>query len=715
MRATRCISLCLFIIGVAHPALAAVLNVPASFTTIQAALDAAGPGDTVEVCEAGGPYFEKITFPASGSLVGGFISLRACAGERPVLDGTAVAGSDMVRIENRSFVRIEGFEIRNNLGVNDGSGVRVIGAGSHIEILDNQIHDMRGQHAMGITVYGTEPQPISDLLIDGNEIYDCEPFSSEALVVNANVTDFVVSNNLVRDVNNIGIDFIGGETDINPDPSLVARNGVCSGNTVLRARAPGEGYAGGIYVDGGRDLVIERNRVAECDLGIEIGAENAGTVTTNVLVRDNFVHANEKVGIVFGGYSAGVGRVRESAITNNTTYGNDTLGVGFGELWIQYADNNQVRNNLFVGSGAVPLTYSETGNSANTLDYNLWHVTGGAAEWVWRNVSYASYGAFQAGSGSDANGLMADPLLVDPANGDLHLEPGSPAINRGDPAFAVAAGELDFDSGERLNGARVDIGADETTVCGDDVVQAGEECDDGNLVDGDGCDSNCTATGCGNGVVTAGEQCDDGNAAAGDCCGAACQLEPLGSACSDGDACSNADQCDSSGACIGTAAPALVCKGSIAAGRSKLVLKDKTNDRGDRVLFGLTRGEATSPAELGEPDDTTDYDLCIYAGGESILAMPLPAGAEWAVTGSGYRYRDPERSPGGAQAAKLKAADQGRSVFKVKGKGENLAMPSLGLALPVVAQLRNRDGACWGASFSSPKRNDDTLFKAKSD
>lgn len=47
---------------------------------------------------------------------------------------------------------------------------------------------------------------------------------------------------------------------------------------------------------------------------------------------------------------------------------------------------------------------------------------------------------------------------------------------------------------------------------------SGEACDDGNLVDGDGCDGNCTATACGNGIVTPGEGCDDGNATNGDGC-----------------------------------------------------------------------------------------------------------------------------------------------------------------------------------------------------
>jgi cysteine-rich repeat protein len=55
-------------------------------------------------------------------------------------------------------------------------------------------------------------------------------------------------------------------------------------------------------------------------------------------------------------------------------------------------------------------------------------------------------------------------------------------------------------------------------LCGNGVLNPGEQCDDGNRVSGDGCDANCTLTACGNGIVTAGEQCDDGNTDQGDGC-----------------------------------------------------------------------------------------------------------------------------------------------------------------------------------------------------
>ena len=42
--------------------------------------------------------------------------------------------------------------------------------------------------------------------------------------------------------------------------------------------------------------------------------------------------------------------------------------------------------------------------------------------------------------------------------------------------------------------------------CGDGVVSFEEECDDGNNIDGDGCNANCETEFCGDGVVQAGEE-----------------------------------------------------------------------------------------------------------------------------------------------------------------------------------------------------------------
>jgi cysteine-rich repeat protein len=63
------------------------------------------------------------------------------------------------------------------------------------------------------------------------------------------------------------------------------------------------------------------------------------------------------------------------------------------------------------------------------------------------------------------------------------------------------------------------------TICGNSVITAPETCDDGNLVGGDGCSASCTTELCGNQVVDVGETCDDGNLDNFDGCPNSCREE----------------------------------------------------------------------------------------------------------------------------------------------------------------------------------------------
>jgi cysteine-rich repeat protein len=77
-------------------------------------------------------------------------------------------------------------------------------------------------------------------------------------------------------------------------------------------------------------------------------------------------------------------------------------------------------------------------------------------------------------------------------------------------------------------------------TCGNSITDSGEDCDDGNLVDGDGCDADCTVS------CNFTEECDDGNACNGTegctghrCVPGAAQL-PDGTSCGDGLVCTGA-------------------------------------------------------------------------------------------------------------------------------------------------------------------------------
>ncbi len=78
---------------------------------------------------------------------------------------------------------------------------------------------------------------------------------------------------------------------------------------------------------------------------------------------------------------------------------------------------------------------------------------------------------------------------------------------------------------------------DPDPVCGDEQIQTGETCDDGNTTSGDGCDSSCQLEGpvCGNGFVEGTEQCDDSNLTDGDGCESDCTNSPgVTAKCGDG-------------------------------------------------------------------------------------------------------------------------------------------------------------------------------------
>ena len=297
----------------------------APWRTIQYAANTARAGSTVNV--RGGVYEELVNINASGNANDGFITFRSYPGETAVLDAQHFTPADrqgIVTIHNQSYVRIEGFEIRNFHTAEHRlapMGINVIGSGSHIELLHNNVHHIqqtfegrdapgRGGNGFGIAVYGTDAKtPITDLIIDGNEVHHLKTGSSESLVVNGNVTNFRITHNVVHDNNNIGIDVIGFEHTA-PDPAVdQARDGIVSENLVYDITSRGNPAYGndessdGIYVDGGTRILIERNVVHNVDFGIELASEHKDRATSYIIARNNLIYRTHTAGVSIGGYA----------------------------------------------------------------------------------------------------------------------------------------------------------------------------------------------------------------------------------------------------------------------------------------------------------------------------------------------------------------------------------------------------------------------------
>lgn len=451
------------------------LTIGTPWKTIQKAANSAQPGDIV--CVRGGTYNEAVTFGVSGAS-GAYITFQSYPGETAILDGTGItvpaADNGMIFVQDKAYLIIKGFEIRNYKTSTKNRvpiGIRLVGISHHIEIRDNVLHHIEhngtaknGTDAHGIAIHGTSgTTSLSNLIIDGNQLYSLKLGSSEALVLNGNVANWQVTNNTIHDVNNIGIDIIGfeGTAPANDQArdGLVAYNDVYNINSAGNVAYGNERSAGCIYVDGGTRVTIEYNKAHNCNIGVEIASEHQGTATSYVTVRNNFIYGNTDAGISMGGYDTQRGSTENCVIVNNTLYNNAAISGAWGaELYIQYdTRNNTIKNNIFFAKSGLPYIQSWSAvMTNNVMNNNLFF---GGASWQWKNVSYSTFAAYQSGSGNDASSLNGlDPLLAAAASGNLHLQSASPAIDAGQNL--AESGSVDIDGETRIQNV-IDLGADE--------------------------------------------------------------------------------------------------------------------------------------------------------------------------------------------------------------------------------------------------------------
>jgi hypothetical protein len=455
----------------------------APWLTVQHAATTATAGATVYVM--GGVYNQIVSFPNSGTQ-GSPITFQSYPGQTAILDGTglAVSGTQgLITISGaRSYITISGFEIRNLSTTKTSAvpcGVWITGSGTGVQIQNNLIHNIVSPgkgNGCGLFAYGTSQTPISGLIVNGNELYDLQTGESESMTLNGNVTNFQVTNNLVHDNYNIGIDIIGYEKT-GPTGYDQAMLGVVSGNTVynisgiVNSGETDEYDADGLYCDGCAYVTWEKNVVFQTDYGIETTSENqlcgsngtdwasgtigVGTPATGKLpcygmyntVRNNLFYEANSCGMSIGGYakattkgggSNGGGSSYHDVFVNNTLYdngaqpGNADEGEPSGDYQIQYqvgsAQADYFENNV-IYSGSPNIWINDYNNSTTqttgtgpypappaTLNYNSYFSMAGYAEGtsiVWEAFNgYTNFANWQSVTGEDANSVNADPQFV---------------------------------------------------------------------------------------------------------------------------------------------------------------------------------------------------------------------------------------------------------------------------------------------------------------
>jgi len=455
---------------------------------IQYAANHVAAGDIIEVRQ--GTYKEAVTIQGSGSASVGPITFQSYPGELATVDGTGLKVTDgesgLFNISNNNYITISGFEVRNFTSTSDDDvpiGIYLQNAADNVQLLANHVHNITttaaanssncASDALAIGVYGSSASPISNLTISGNEVDSNLTGCSETVSVDGNIVGFAITNNLIHDNNNIGIDAIGYEGVAPSGSNDQAQNGVISGNTVYNITSYGnpdygENYeADGIYVDGGTNIIIEQNTVYNSDLNIELASEHKGKYTSYVTVRNNLVYNGYSNGISIGGYDKSVGGTQYCTIVNNTLYNNDTQQQGGGEFQIQnYATNNVFKNNI-VYAGPENLfinNFTNTETNPADIDYNVYYSSEGASDkntsqWAWYKKTYTGYAAYLKASGQDAHSNFVDPLFLNASELNFQVQPTSPAVDQGINLGTTVVGTVDFAGNPRVQGPNIDIGA----------------------------------------------------------------------------------------------------------------------------------------------------------------------------------------------------------------------------------------------------------------
>ncbi|UDK95310.1 DUF1565 domain-containing protein [Lysinibacillus sphaericus] len=410
------------------------------FRTLKKAALEASAGTTVLIRK--GNYHEKLVVKHSGTKSKP-ITFKAYNKEKVVLSGKDLKDVEedvaLVVINNKNYVTISGLTIQDlstDLAGETVMGIYVTGSSSHITLDNNHVQRIETHaddgNGHGIAIYGTGT--MKDINISNNTLEDLKLGASESLVLNGNIDVFKVENNIVRRSDNIGIDLIGYEGISNDKKVDFVRNGIVKNNIVYEISsydnpAYGEDYAaGGIYVDGGKNITIEKNTVYKSDIGIEATSEHAKKYADNIKIINNIIYENFYTGISIGGYDENRGGTINSTISQNILYRNDTKGLDGGQLLLQYDTKNNVieRNVLTAGPSRIFISNYFTANQKNKLQKNVFHKEKGETGiWIWKEKEYTSFPKFQKASKSDEKSSYIDPKYQNANKYDFRLKEDS--------------------------------------------------------------------------------------------------------------------------------------------------------------------------------------------------------------------------------------------------------------------------------------------------
>jgi hypothetical protein len=407
--------------------------------TFEHALYQLEAGDTLYLRE--GVYYEGgLQLESSGNTNDGYIIISSYPGESAVVDGSEYDGTTCLRINQRSYFKIENIEFREYLS---GTGMWIT-ACHHFEINNCEVHHCF--YGIGVA-YGSHDFTLNKVNIHHFMLYgfDATPVDDDMPCYNGTFNDCISHTGLDEEQNVDGFALGHGSQS----------------NFVFNRCTTHSVYDG--FDISSRDVTLNQCVAYDCaNGGYKLWQDNISLINCQ-----SYDHGITGVEVDWNGNP-------KSVLLQNCTIFN--AGV-WNVLVYNTNDTLQMYNCIIAGGENIGLGFYQEGLSNYFGDHNIFHcdneartINAGYVEEF--SIEDIADGDWFAYSGQDENSLVSyDPsidLFVDRENYDLSLIENAIAIDEG---TAENAPDIDFLGLPRPAGSGYDIGAFEwyPITCGVDT------------------------------------------------------------------------------------------------------------------------------------------------------------------------------------------------------------------------------------------------------
>jgi hypothetical protein len=460
-------------------------------STVSAGISAAGLTGG-EVWVAAGTYTEHITIPAFVYLYGGFAGDesdrdgRDIPGNPTILDGSGIHGVVASRNAGYLVSALDGFTVRNGGVYTDGDWTKMygpggLGGGIYISVATPCIaNNTITRNSLAYSnVYPNPPSlgggiycylsyaEIAANTITENEIlntFDGRGGGIYCIHSMPTIKSNTITQNHARSGSAIFCEM--------SSPSII--DNVIENNTMYNTYpfpAYMGSYTGAVDLWLGQNFLIEGNLIkgntGAAGGGINVSSNFAGRIQNNVIINNAASDPTAGNGGIGGGiYALAPLEALESLfILNNTIVGNTATAYGSleqgGGIAVSiyppiYTPPDPIPDRIVIANNIIAFNSSGIYETLNTtmiyptLVSNDLYSNGGK--------DYFTINSTFPGGPTD---IHLDPLFVNRAGGDFHLQQGSPCINAGSNAVIPVTLTTDFEGDPRIINITVDMGADE--------------------------------------------------------------------------------------------------------------------------------------------------------------------------------------------------------------------------------------------------------------